>query len=117
MFRKLDDLRAAPPEHGKVRRFEGPHDLVVQATRGAIEDAGLKVKETTNDDDQTIFLAEREITAMSWGEFVRVIVQRTHSGTTIVRVLTMRRLSFNLTAKGDFSKAIFAGILARLTPG
>lgn len=117
MFRKIDDLRAAPTDRGKVREFESPHDFVLQATRAAIEDAGLTIKETSTEDNQTVLFAERGITAMSWGELVRVIVQRTPTGTTAVRVLTMKRLRINLTAKADFSKVIFAGILTRLTPG
>lgn len=116
MFRKPNDLRAAPPGHGKVREFEGPHDMVVSAARDAIEAAGLTVKETTGDNIRTVFFAERGITAMSWGEFVRVIAERTDMGTTLVRVLTLRRVAVNLTAKGDFSKAIFAGIHEAMNP-
>lgn len=117
MLRKLDDLRKVPVDQGKAQEFAAPYERVVEATQQAIVDAGLTIKETDSlSESQTVILAERGITAMSWGELVRVIVDGSRAGVTTVRVTTMRRFALNLTAKGDFSKAIFDGISRILDP-
>jgi hypothetical protein len=111
MFKSMDDLRNAPADAGELQEFQGAYEPVLKATQDAIAKAGLTIKDT-NRPDQTecVILAERGFTAFSWGELVRVTVKALDPDTTSVRVLTMRRLKMNITAKGDFSKAIFDGI-------
>jgi bifunctional ADP-heptose synthase (sugar kinase/adenylyltransferase) len=107
----MEDLRAAPLEAGTVRDFSEPNDRVLKATLGAIVQAGLTIKETsTADETGAIILAERGMSAFSWGELVRVIVQKSSERQTVVRILTMRRIAMNITAKADHSEAIFANI-------
>jgi hypothetical protein len=59
-----------------------------------------------------MFIAERGVTAWSWGEFVRVLVQP-QSTQTSVRIISDRALATNLTAN-DFVKDLFARIAQRL---
>jgi len=111
VYRKIDDIRKVPLDQGKVREFVAPYERVLAAAQQAIADVGLTIKETESGKDaETVILAERGITALSWGELVRVIVQGSSTNSITVRVVTMRRFMLNLTAKGDFSQAIFASI-------
>jgi len=60
-------------------------------------------------------VASKGMSAFSYGEFVRVMVApASNPKSSIVHVLTRRRLATNVTAKGDYSEAIFAGIDLRL---
>jgi hypothetical protein len=115
MIRTMEDLRGAPPDAGVVREFQEPYARVLAACKDAIVQTGLTIKETSaSGQSRTVILSERGFTAMSWGELVRVVVQESGGRLTSVRVLTLRRLAVNLTAKGDYSKTIFANILAAL---
>jgi hypothetical protein len=115
VIRTLEDLRAAPVDAGTARDFTKPFDWVREACEQAVAQAGLTIKETNAvGDSQIVILAEKRVSAWSWGELVRVIVQQSDDERTTVRVLTMRRLALNLTAKGDYSETIFANILSAL---
>ena len=118
MFRKIEDLKNAPPEAGALQEFEDTYERVLEAVRKAIVSAGLAIKETDAvGENQTTILAEKGISALSWGELVRVVVQRSSAHQTVVRVLTMRRLAMNITAKGDYSETVFASISKSLMRG
>lgn len=115
MYRQMDDLRKVPQEQGRAREFSAPYARILAAAQQGMVDAGLTIKETdSTGHTKTIAYAERGITALSWGELVRVIVEAVSLNTTSVKVVTLRRLALNLTAKGDFSKDIFANMVKML---
>jgi hypothetical protein len=100
VFRRMDDLRNAPLEAGKVHELREPYERVLKATRKAVVDAGLTIKEITAvSETQTNILAERGMSALSWGELVRVIVQESGEGLTVVKILTMRRIAMNIAQR------------------
>ena len=57
-----------------------------------------------------MIVAKKGTSAWSWGELVRVVVQKSASDRTTVRVLSRRRMATNVTAKGDYSDTIFSNI-------
>jgi len=57
-----------------------------------------------------MIVAKKGMSAWSWGELVRVVVQELSNDRVAVRVLSKRRMATNVTAKGDYSEAIFSSI-------
>jgi hypothetical protein len=57
-----------------------------------------------------MIMSKARTSAWSWGEIVRVVVVSEDPKHTTVRVFTKRRISINITAKGDYSKQILANI-------
>lgn len=104
-------MRVEPLDIGVVREFNGEYTTVLRATRSAITGAGLTIDSDENVNDSTaMIVAKKGISAFSWGELVRVIVQKSADDRTAVRVLSRRRMATNLTAKGDYSATIFESI-------
>jgi len=104
-------LRVEPLDVGVVREFNRDYTTVLQATRGAITSVGLVIDSDENVNDSTaMIVAKKGISVWSWGEFVRVVVQRSADDRTTVRVVSRRRMATNLTAKGDYSVTLFSNI-------
>src|SRR5262245_55596701 len=100
-------MRVEPLDVGVVREFNSDYTTVLRATRSAITSVGLAVDSDENVNDSTaMIVAKKRISAWSWGELVRVIVQRAAEDRTTVRVLSRRRIATNLTAKGDYSATL-----------
>lgn len=108
----LSTAENEPLNAGATRLFNGDYDRVLNATRIALADSGLEVNSEKPCSIGTMLLAQRGVTAWSWGESVRAIVSPTKAGTA-VRILTDRALAFNVTAK-DFAENIFTNISIRL---
>ena len=104
-------MRAEPLDVGVVREFNGDYPTVLSATRNAVTSAGLAVDSYEEVNDSTaMIVAKKGTSAWSWGELVRVVVQKSASDRTTVRVLSRRRMATNVTAKGDYSDTIFSNI-------
>ena len=58
----------------------------------------------------TVFLAKRKAGEFTYGELVRVLVVQTRADVVTIRVLSKRRAAINVTARGDWSDAVFAQI-------
>ena len=103
-------MRAEPLDVGVVREFNGDYTTVLRATRNAVASAGLAVDSYDEVNDSTaMIVAKKGSSAWSWGELVRVVIQK--SGDRVaVRVLSRRKMATNVTAKGDYSDTIFSNI-------
>jgi hypothetical protein len=108
-------VQNAPLHAGIGRTFNAGFDRTLKAAREAINEAGLSIESTTKVNDATwMILAKKPGSMWSYGELVRVTVARTNDTSTEVRVYTKKRVSINITAKGDYSNAILSNIELKL---
>jgi len=108
-------IQREPLHAGKERRFQADFDKTLEAAHEAMIASGLQVESNTKIDDSTYMLIGKKGTSLwSWGELVRVVVIKEDAETTVVRVVSKRRVSANITAKGDYSEAIFSNIELKL---
>jgi hypothetical protein len=104
-------MRNASLDKGIPKTFAASFDRVLKAAREAVTQAGLQVEEVTQLDDQTwTIIGNKGMSGWTWGERVRVIVQKKSKSETLVRVLTKRKNPLNITAKWDYSQEIFSNI-------
>jgi hypothetical protein len=108
-------IQREPLHAGKERRFQSDFSKTLEAAHEAMIASGLQVESNTKIDENTYMLIGKKGGSLwSWGELVRVTVIKEDAQTTIVRVVTKRRVSANITAKGDYSEAIFSNIELKL---
>lgn len=108
-------LRTAPIQAGTARIFSGEFEQVLKAAKESMLEVGLSVEDSTKVNDHTyLIVGSKGLSAFSYGELVRLIVEETDPSEITVRVYTKRRLATNVTAKGDYSKEIFARIESKL---
>ena len=102
-------MRTEPLDAGEAKIYATPLGVVVPAAQQAVRAAGLEVENVSQPDSVTwMIVAKKGMSLFSWGELVRVVVQPSpDSAAVVVRVFTKRRLATNITAKGDWSGAIF----------
>ena len=108
-------LRTEPMTAGESRNFDADFDRVVDAALQSIKQEGLQIEESYKPNAKTwVILSWKGASAMSWGELVRVVVEKTADEATAVRVITKRKSALSVTAKGDYSQSIFSGISVAL---
>jgi uncharacterized lipoprotein len=78
------------------KTFSAPFDTVWKAVPEALSSVGLAVAADNKADGY--FLAERGITAFSWGEKVAVFVTKVTSNETKVEVVSKKAVATNITA-------------------
>ena len=101
-------LRSEPLDAGETKFYSAPLAVVGPAARQAVLSAGLNVDTVSTPDSLTwMIIAKKGMSLFSYGELVRVVVAQTPDRAVAVRVFTKRRLATNVTAKGDWSGAIF----------
>ena len=101
-------MRNAPLDVGTARTFDGSYARVLRAAREATVASGLAIDSFEQPDSATaVIVAKKSSSAWSWGELVRVVVQRADETHAVVRVYSKRRLATNVTAKGNYSNTIF----------
>jgi hypothetical protein len=106
--RTVEGMRTAPVNEGVLRSYNADYDDVTRAAYEAVQSIGLTVDEVAQVDPATWHvIATAGVTAFSWGELVRVSVQRHPGMPAAVWVLTRRRLVTNITAKDDYSPDVF----------
>jgi len=102
-------IQREPLHAGKERRFQADFNKTLEAAHEAMIASGLQIESNTKIDANTYMLIGKKGGSLwSWGELVRVAVIKEDAQTTIVRVVPKRRVSANITAKGDYSEAIFS---------
>lgn len=108
-------IRNAPPSKGVSQSYSADFDRVLKAARESVVEAGLQIEEVNKTDEESwVIIAKKSTSAWSWGELVRVTVSKVNDSEATVRVLTRRRLATNITAKGDYSRAILSNIELKL---
>lgn len=108
-------MRSAPLDEGTSRVFAGEYDQVLRAAREAVVEAGLAVEEVDKINDTAwMIIAKKGMSGWSWGELVRVVVEKTGPESTSVRVASQRKVATSIAAKGDYSVAILSNIELKL---
>lgn len=108
----MQTVQHAPLDAGTSHTFHASPKLVLKAVRESIPEVGLALKSERTDDTETMFLAERGVTAFSWGEEVRIVVHPDASSVN-VRIISERAFAPNITAK-DFDNDLFTLITNKL---
>ena len=104
-------MRNASLDEGVSRTFIASFDRVLKAARESVTQSGLKLDDINQLDNQTwIIIGKKEASEWSWGEFVRVTVQKKRDSVTLVRVLSKKKLTTNITARDDYSQLILSNI-------
>lgn len=108
-------MREAPLSEGVPRIFNAEFNRVLQASQESVVETGLNIEDAYQVNDRTwIIIAKKPTSAWSWGELVRIVVEKNNESKTTVRVLTKRKLATNVTAKGDYSNSILSNIALKL---
>jgi hypothetical protein len=106
--RTVAGMRTAPVNEGIFRSYTADYYDVTRSAYEAVQSIGLTVEEVKQIDPATWHvIATSGASAFSWGELVRVSVQRRSAAPVAVWVLTRRRLATNITAKDDYSPDVF----------
>jgi hypothetical protein len=109
------DIRSEPLTRGVSRSFSAGYDRVVKAAHESVVESGLKIVDESVDVENTsTIVATKPVSMFSYGEVVRMVIVRDSAEQTIVRVLTRRRVTTNVTARGDWSPPIFSRMESRL---
>lgn len=102
-------MRTEPLDMGIAKVYETDLRTAVRSVRNALLGSALEIDDVEEVDSTTwMFLAKRKSGTWTYGELVRVVVQEVAPNRVRVRVLSKRRGTFNLAARGDWSDAIFA---------
>ena len=105
----------APLDAGHSQTFSADYARVITASRDALTSSGLDIDDAIEIDDRTfVILAKRGVSMSSYGELVRVAVQGVSESETEIKVYTKRRLTTNITARGDWADTVFANIALQL---
>lgn len=111
----VSQLSEKPTTAGVSRTFHAGFNQVLKAARESIIEAGLMIESTSEiNADTYAIIGRRPTNAWSWGEMVRVVVEKQPSSQTIVRVVTERKVKTNITARGDYSQSILSNIELKL---
>ena len=108
-------IQSEPLQAGKERRFQANLDKTLEAAHEAMVESGLRIESNTKiDANSYMLIGKRGTSLFSWGGIVRVVVPKEEANAALVRVITKRKLSANITAKGDYSEEIFSNIELKL---
>lgn len=109
-----------PRNEGAALSYNADFGEVTRAAYQAVESIGLTVEEVAQLDPDTWYvIATGSTSVFSWGELVRVTVQRHGTTPVDVWILTRRRLALNVLATGDHSPEVIQRmnlVLRRRTP-
>ena len=109
-------VRSAAPDAGVARTYQASLKRTVVAAREAMTESGLVIEDVTQTENGSwLIMSKSKSGPFSYGELVRVIVVGEDPRRTTVRVFTKRRIFFNITAKGDYSRQILGNIEFKLT--
>jgi len=105
----MGGMRTEPLDGGATRQYSADLRTAVAATRSALIGSALDIDDVERVDGRTwMFLAKRNTSEWSHGELVRVVVEQTNVDVVTVRVLSKRRIAVEVSARSDWSDAVFA---------
>jgi hypothetical protein len=104
-------MQNARLDAGVAREFVGRYEVIVRAARDATVQAGLAIDSFKEvNPTTTMIIAKKGSSMWSWGELVRLVVERVADDRVMVHVYTKRKLATNVTARGNYSETIFQNI-------
>ena len=109
-------MRTEPLDMGVAKVYETDLRTAVRSTRNALLGSALEIDDVEELDASTwMFLAKRKSGQWTAGELVRVIVEETAENEVTIRIISKRRSAMNITARSDWSDAVFAQLALDLT--
>ncbi len=109
-------MRTEPLDMGVTKLYATDLRTAVRSTRNALLGSALEIDDVDEINCRTwMFLAKRKSGQWTAGELVRVVVQETGDEEVTVRIVSKRRSSLNVTARSDWSDAVFAQLALDLT--
>jgi hypothetical protein len=91
----LDDARTAKGS-GRTREYNAPFDTVWDTAEQAVHDMGLQIP--SQNKEEGYILAQKGITAFSYGENVAVFVEKVDDQHTKVEVVSKKAVATNIFA-------------------
>ena len=116
----INKVKNAPLHAGDSRSFTAPYKDLVRYAKQALTESGFELESSEKvDDDTFMMIGKTRASGFSWGEIVRVVVNREDESDekSMVRVYTKKRVGVNVTAKGNFSNTIFTNIETKIEFG
>lgn len=111
----VDAIQSAPLHAGVSRTYQHDFKTVIRTARETIVESGLVMESASKVDDNVYMLvAKAKTSAFSWGELVRVVVEKEKANESTIRVYTKRRVKINVTAKADYSNTIISNMDLKL---
>jgi len=102
-------------DKGPAETFGAPLPRVVDATRQSMMELKLGINtDRAIDDDSHMLVGEIGMSAFSYGEVVRAIIDDNGDDTSTVHVVTKRKLATNIIAKGNWAPDIFKRVREKL---
>lgn len=107
----MNKVKNAPLHAGDARTFEQPLKTMIKYARSACTDAGLVMESSERiDEDTYMIMSKAKTSAFSWGEIVRVVLEKKDSSKTVMRVYTRKRIGINVAAKGSYTNTLFSSV-------
>jgi hypothetical protein len=111
----MGGMRTEPIDKGNFRTYRAPLAKVVAASHQAMVGTGISVQEAQElEPGVWMILGKKGMSAFSYGELIRVVVRKQDRGQVVVNVISKRRGTFNIFAKGDYSQAILDQVTMQL---
>ena len=102
-------------ETGETQAFSASRTDVVAASVATFAELGLNLKDTKEANGATTLVFSKPVSAFSWGEVGKVVVQDQSGGVAVTVVASPRTVtSIFATTQATFAQQIFAGISAKL---
>lgn len=107
-----DTVRNASVTDARSKSFNAPYERTNSATLKALSAMNVDITESSEDTRGTTYMVEKALTAFSWGEVGRVLVQKSAASPTTVYVNWEKRARFQITGtdQNEFSDALFVQI-------
>ena len=114
----MNKVKNAPLHAGDARTFEQPFKTMIKYSRDACTEAGLVMESSERiDEDTYMILSKAKTSAFSWGEVVRIVLEKKDAMKTVMRVYTRRRIGFNVAAKASYTNTIFSSVESKIEFG
>lgn len=87
----MNKVKNAPLHAGDARTFDQPFKTMIKYSRDACTEAGLVMESSERiDEDTYMILSKAKTSAFSWGEIVRIVLEKKDAMKTVMRVYTRR---------------------------
>jgi hypothetical protein len=112
-----ETTRDAPIDAGVANSYAAPYDRVTAATLDTIRALNVNITATEEKPNGLQIQVTKSANLFSWGEVGRIMVERSPTPTTVVRVFWQKRSQVQVTgtSQADFSNDLFSGIQQRLS--
>lgn len=102
----------APQDAGISKEFNGDVELIIAAAQASVKSLDLDITHSTRGDIGYTILFRKSMSAFSWGETGRVLVEKITPSKTRVFVHSEKNRKYQITGteEAEFAVAIFQGI-------